>query len=313
MPKSIPLIPIVLLLLLSGSINSHPRRLKSKFLTDRTRDIGKQRLNAPGTTLAADQSTPAEILQKWSDAMRLFWTNHSKFSEIGLAELPTQRAHLNAANDAANVQGEMDRAALQKWYDLYKNVRDGSTKFDMNLVKFKREQDKIAGNISKLRKKYKLRKIRVKSYYNPEFKAKAAKAAKQKALQAKKQAKRKAKRAAKQAKRKAKRAAKQAKRKAKRAAKQAKRKAKPAAKQAKRKAKPAAKQAKRKAKPAAKQAKRKAKIRKFRKAAQYARRKLRMVRRDGFSEKKIARLWKRFYKARSAHMDLRAKRFANET
>jgi hypothetical protein len=85
-------------------------------------------------------------LQKWSDAIKLYWTNRSKFSEIHLAELPAQRAHLNAANDAANVRGEMDRAALRKWYDLYKNVRDGSIKFDMNLVKFKREQDKIAAN-----------------------------------------------------------------------------------------------------------------------------------------------------------------------
>ena len=52
MPKSISLIPIVLLLLLSVSINSDPRRLKAKFLTDRTDDIGRQRLNAPGTTPA---------------------------------------------------------------------------------------------------------------------------------------------------------------------------------------------------------------------------------------------------------------------
>ena len=61
----------------------------------------------------------------------------------------------------------MDRAGLQKWYDSYKNVRDGSTKFDMNLFKFRREQDKIAKTISKLWKDYKLRKIRVKSYNDP--------------------------------------------------------------------------------------------------------------------------------------------------
>jgi hypothetical protein len=110
--------------------------------------------------------------------------------------------------------------------------------------------------------------IRVKSYENAEFKSKAGKAAKQKALQAKKQAKRRDKRAA--------------------------------------------RKAKRRDKLAARQAKRRDKIRKYTQAARLARRKLRMVRRDGFSEKKIARLWETFYKARSAHMDLRAKRFANE-